>query len=166
MKDFEQAVSNGAVLVAVDERYNDNDGAYDIAIVWTGTKVVHFRNNGYVQEFHTHGVPRANEEQKQAAIDYEIANTEESNNWNKYCYGGRGADTYIGCIVTLQRSRKAPNKTPLEVVDFEQEYYNEYYNNRSPERIAVLVDGSKVWVSTGCIKEVVKGVKKLPFWCK
>ena len=166
MSNLDQVVANGGVLIAVDERYNNNDGATEIAIVWTGSGCVYFKNNGYETQFVAGSIPPASEEQLEAAKAYEIANTPETNNFQKYYYAGAGADTYIGCTVLLKRSRKAPNNTPLDVVDFEPESYNEYYNRRNPERIAVLVEGSKVWVSTGCIKETVKGVKKLPFWCQ
>ena len=150
------------VIVAVDDLYTDNNGAYQVAYVWDGERVSQV---GGMYDSNVYRVT-ATPEQIKAAAEYAKAEAEANttNNWNKYCYNGRGAYTFINCIVTLKRSRKAPNKIPLKVIDFLESGYNARFNNHVGERIEVT-DGETSWVvSSNCIDEVVKGVVKYPFW--
>ena len=152
------------VIVAVEDMYNDNNGAYQIAYLWDGERV---EQVGGVYDQVMYCV-NATPEQIKAASEWAKANAEANptNNWNKYCYGGRGADTFIDCIVTLKRSRKAPNIVPLKVVNFLEDVYDERFNNYTGERVEVT-DGENNWVvSSGCINEVIKGFVKYPFWVK
>lgn len=152
------------VIVAVEEKYSDNNGNYQIAHVWNGECVTQI---GGVYDSNVYSV-NATPEQFKAASEWAKANAEANptNNWNKYCYGGRGADTFIDCIVTLKRSRKAPNKIPLKVVNFLENVYDARFNNYTGERIEVT-DGYNNWVvSSGCINEVIKGHVDYPFWAQ
>lgn len=150
------------VIVAVEEKYNENNGAYQIAHAWDGERV---ERVGGMYEQVMYCV-NATPDQFKAASEWAKANAEANptNNWNKYCYNGRGAFTFIDCIVTLKRSRKAPNGTPLKVVNFLEAGYNARFNNHVAERVEVT-DGESTWiVSSGCIDEVVKGVVEYPLW--
>lgn len=151
-------MNTATVCVAVDDKYSDNNGPYQVAYFWDGEKV---EQRGGMYD---HAVYSADctDAQLKAAAEWMIANTSESANWNKYCYGGRGANTYIGCTVKLTRSRIAPNNTPLKVIAFYESEYNGSY--KTPERV-VVTDGHERWaVSSGCIKELVKGIKDVVYW--
>ena len=149
------------IVVAVDECYNDNNGAYQIVYVWDGEKV---STTGGMYCSDNYSV-NCTSEQFEAARAWQIENTPETVPFNKYCYGGRGADTYIGCKIKLARSRKAPNKTVLTVTGFHESYYSERFNSLVPEQFTVT-DGEEKWtVSTGCFAELVEGVKEYPRWC-
>lgn len=147
-----------SVCVAIDEKYSDNNGAYQIAYFWDGISV---SVGGGMYDGAVYSV-NCTPEQKQAAIDWMQSNCQLTANWNKYCYGGLGAFTYIGCIVKLARSRKAPNGVDLKVLDFYESRWEGSY--KVSEQVKVT-DGDNVWiVSSSCISELVKGIKDLPFW--
>ena len=95
--------SSAAVIVAVREMYNDNDGAFEVAYHWDGETVETSRQCGSADFLSVN----ATEEQIQAAGD-----------WYKAHSGDTNKDTYIGCTVMLKGSRKAPNAKPLQVVDY------------------------------------------------
>ena len=140
------------VVVAIDHRYNDNDGAYSVAFFWDGESVTSdCFADGYNQGRFDDVKVNATTEQKAAAADWWQAN-------NLQAHGKE----LLNCTVMLQRSRKAPNKTPLLVVDYDAGGYNARFNQYDPEQVAVNVNGNIVWVSIGCIKDVVKG--KRPWW--
>lgn len=149
-----------AVCVAVDSRYDDSMGAYDVAYMFDGESV--FTVGGmYSQENVPSHTNCTFEQKREASIKY-METAKESNNFNKYCHNGRGEYTFIGCTVSLKRSRKAPNNTPLEVVDFIEGGYNGRYNETDKVEVT---DGVSSWVvSSGCIEKVIKGVKETPFW--
>lgn len=149
------------IVVAVDDKWSENNGAYQTAYIWDG-KSVSTAGGMYCEEVYK---VNCTDEQFKAAKDWQIKNTERTIPRNKYCYNMAGAYTYIGCKVKLSRSRKAPNKTVLTVTDFHESYFSEKFNNRVPERFTVT-DGVDSWtVSTGCLAEVVEGVKEYPLWC-
>ena len=137
-------------LIAVEELYCDSNGAFDVLHVCDDAGVMDFitlRGNDVAPS-----MERATTEQKKKAADYYIQNCLDIN--TKY--------GHIGCTVVLSRSRKAPNNTPLEVVDFIDAYYDRCYANRVDAKIAVIVNDSKVWVNKSCIKTIIKG--KAPYW--
>tara|TARA_Y100000310_G_C20233141_1_gene601199 strand:+ start:120 stop:590 length:471 start_codon:yes stop_codon:yes gene_type:complete len=139
------------VCVKMQECYTDNNGAFNVYYMWDGEKVY---NDGGTQAGFIYQNVDATKQQKIDAANWVYANTKEDDN---EC-------TYVGCVVILQRCRKAPNKTPLKVLDFAEGYYNEY-NRYVVEQILVeLEDSTSVWVSYSCIKEMVKGVKKVETW--
>lgn len=140
------------VVVAIDHCYNDNDGAYSIAFLWDGESVTSdCFANGHNQGRFDDVKVNASEQQKADAANWWQANKLQAHK-----------EELIGCTVVLQRSRKAPNKTPLLVVNYDAGGYNARFNQYDPEQIAVNIDGAIVWVSIGCVKEVVKG--KRPWW--
>jgi len=140
------------VCVAVDHTYNDNDGARTFAIMWNGEEVymdcvASAYDNGRFDDARVN----ATQEEKQAAADWWQANETK-------VYGSK----LIGCTVVLQRSRKAPNKTPLLVVDYDAGGYNARFNQYDPETVCVQHEGANIWVSVGCVKEVVEA--RAPWW--
>lgn len=142
------------VIVAVERCYSDNDGAFDVVFYWDGVCVDQETFRG------DYGVtPKANatDEQVSAAGDWMQASSGDVSVRNSVA-------TYIGCQVTLQRSRKAPNKRPLMVVNHQDREWNNSFMRYDDEKICVDVDGAGVWVSVGCIKDVVSF--RRPWWAK
>ena len=155
--------TNETVCIAIDHLYDDSMGDYAVFYLWDGEKV--YTEGGMYSGVRSDAYEvNATREQIAAASAAYIESAPETYNYNKYCYGRRGCNTFIGCIVKLHRSRKAPNNTDLTVVDFHEAYYCNRYNQHVPEKLTVT-DGVSTWaVSSNCIKTVVKGVKEKPFW--
>lgn len=156
------------VCIATEDCYNSNNGAYTIFWFFDGEKV--FTKGGMYSDlsFNTYSVD-ATEEQIIAASTVYMEKVEETYNYNKYANNGSGTNTYIGCIVSLSRSRKAPNNIPLKVIDFSDRYYNPTFRNWVGEKVDLVNEetGEKFTdISIGCIKEVIKGIKEKPFWFK
>lgn len=142
------------VIVAVEQCYSDNDGAFDVVFSWDGARVKQATIRG------DYGVtPKVNAtaEQVSAAGDWMQANSVDVSVRNSVA-------TYIGCCVTLQCSRKAPNKKPLMVVNHQDRAWNDSFMRYDDEKVCVDVDGAGVWVSVGCIKDVVSF--RRPWWAK
>jgi hypothetical protein len=152
-------------LIATDHKYSENNGAWNEYHCWNGSEVVVIGGMYDHQDNDRERITGdATETELELARAWILANTEERPTYNKYCYNMRGAYTYLYCVVTLARSRKAPNKTPLKVVEFFESYYDRKFNQQVAEKITVT-DGSTSWtVSSNCIDQLVKGTKKLPFW--
>lgn len=149
------------VVVAVDECYCNDNGAYQTAYLWDGEKV--FTDGGRYYRG-PHFTVNCDPEQFKAAVEWQRENTPYTIPYNKYCYNRLGAHTYIGCIVKLKRSRLAPNGVPLKVVEFFESYYDKNYDQRVDEKFSVT-DGTVTWkVSTNCLAEVVQGVKEYVYW--
>lgn len=150
------------VIVAVEEKYNDNNGSYQVAYTWNGEKVE--RVGGmYCNKYYS---VNCTAEQFQAAKQWERDNTAETIPYNKYCYNRLGAQTFLGCVVTLKGSRKAPNKTPLTVIQFHEAYFDKRWNQHVTEKVTVT-DGITSWeVSSNCINELIKGVKEYVYWAE
>lgn len=157
MASFNASLPAGSVVVAVDHKYNDNDGAYSIAVVWDGSVAVsHNYSNGYNGVKFDAAVKDATDEQVKAAAEWYI------NTYKDISEDHRGNPTFIGCTVTLSRSRKAPNKTPLKVTKYAAGGYNKRYGCWDQPKVCVDVQGQPVWVSVGCISEVLQG--DTPWW--
>ncbi|QGZ16081.1 hypothetical protein Kuja_0900 [Vibrio phage vB_VchM_Kuja] len=154
------------VCVAVDHKHDDSNGAYSIFYMWDG-KEVSTEGGMYSGLAYNHYSVDASEEQIKAASDYMRETAEEGYAYNRNANCFRGDYTYIGCVVKLARSRKAPNNTELEVIDYIDRFYNKKFHSWVEAKIVVQnSDGNTYYVSVGCIKEVVKGVKELPYWVK
>ena len=152
MARFNDGLPAGSVVVGIDDRYNDNDGAYHLAHVWDGQSViVHNYANGYNKGAYYDAEVNATVEQKMEAAEW----------WRDNC---KETENYWDCVVVLQRSRKAPNKVPLKVVSYDAGGYNGYYNQHDPEQIQVEIekDADYAWVNASCVKQVIKG--RDPFW--
>jgi len=152
-----------AQLISVEGKYDQSMGAYDLFHVWDGERV-NVIGSMYDQQARESDFDQITDENLKLAKDWIFANTEEGFAYNKYCYNRLGANTFIGCIVKLKRSRKAPNGVELRVTDFHESHYSSKFNNHVTEQVTVT-DGTSSWtVSSGCIDSVVKGVKELPYW--
>lgn len=151
------------VCVARDDRYSDNNGAWSELYMFDGERV--WKEGSMYDHVSERSVNATLEQIVDASAVYMNQQT-EGYNYNKYCYNMRGANTFVGCIVTLSRSRKAPNNTELTVTNFHESYYDSRYNQHVSEKITIS-DGTSYWtVSSNCIANVVKGVKEKPFWYK
>lgn len=148
------------VVVAVAEMYNDNNGAYQDVWLWDGEQVT-ISGGMYCNKVYS---VNCTTDQFEAAKAWQRENTAETIPYNKYCYNRLGAQTFLGCIVQLKGSRKAPNKTDLTVIEFHESYYDNRYNQHVTEKVTVT-DGQESWtVSSNCIDKLVKGVKEYVFW--
>lgn len=149
------------VCLFADHKYNDNNGAYTVFTLFdTVTKEYSIEGGMYSDLAYNHYVPTGDLDVIFMASQA-CTPQQQDGIYNKYA----GRYHYAGCVVTLKRSRKAPNKTPLLVVGDRDGGYNSMYNNYQPDEIMVkLDDGSQVWVSVGCISEIVEGVYNYPIW--
>jgi len=85
--------------------------------------------------------------------------------YNKYADNRNGANTFIGCVVSLKRSRKAPNGKPLKVLEYNDRFYNgSYWIDSSIDLIDSETGLTYTNISVNCITEVITGVKEIPFW--
>ncbi len=153
---------NTPVCVAVEDKYSDNNGAWTVFTFFDGQE---FTTKGGMYQDLRHNAYQVNATIKQLrkASIIALEQAPEGHNYNRYA-GNGGTDTYVGCLVKLKRSRKAPNNTELKVLEWFDGGYSGRYNNYIPDQIRVT-DGSQRWiVSASCISEVVKGVKESPFW--
>lgn len=155
-------VTFAPVVVAVEELYDHSNGNYEIAYLWDGVQVT-TAGGMYSRETFT---VNATAEQIAAAAQWTKVNTEYKPTYSKHINGGRGGFTYVGCVVTLARSRKAPNKKPLFVRSFEEGYFDEKFRCEVVDKVVVFDDETQTeyTVSASCIKDVIKGTQKLPFW--
>lgn len=137
-------------LIATEELYCESYGAYDVLHVCDADGDMDFitlRGNDSAPK-----LEKASDELKAKAAASYVDNKLDTN-------AKRG---HIGCTVVLARSRKAPNATPLKVVDFVEAHYDNRYNQRVDAKVAVDVEGQKMWVNKSCIKDIIKG--KAPYW--
>lgn len=137
-------------LIAVEELFCESNGAFDI---------LHVCNEFGEMDFITlrcndtaPNLEKASADLRKKAAEYYITAKLDTNI-------KRG---HIGCTVVLSRSRKAPNKTPLKVVDFIDAHYDSRWNQHVDAKIAVDVEGVKVWVNKSCINAIIRG--KAPYW--
>jgi hypothetical protein len=149
------------VCLFADHKYNDNNGAFTVFTLFD-TKTKQFSTEGgiYSDLAFDHYEPTSDLD-----VIFDASNrcnpTPQNGVYNKYA----SRYHYTGCIVSLKRSRKAPNNTPLEVIGDRDGGYNSFYNNYQPDEILVKLDnGDQVWVSAGCINEILKGVLVFPLW--
>lgn len=150
-----------SVCVAVESKYNDNNGAYDIGYFFDGHSVSVESNLYSDKLFKVDATP---EQIRKASIAYMEDEKNADYAPNKYLHNGRRGNTFIGCKVVLQRSRKAPNKVELLVTDFYEGGYNSRFGGYEADKIKVT-DGADSWVvSVSCIKDVTKKVTEKPFW--
>lgn len=158
MKAFNATLPKGSVVVAIDHRYNDNDGPYSVAWVWDGVELT---CETYANGYNGRSFDDADVDAKTTG---QILLAAEAYAVGKFDLGRlcSGSNTYIDCVVKLKGSRKAPNNVELLVVDHENSYYDSSYNRRVDAKIQVQLRDERVWVNQSCINEIVKGA--YPFW--
>lgn len=139
-------------VLAKEECYNDNEGAYSLAYLLNDNEVIvekyaHSRDNLH------HNDVKVNASKEEIQLGAEILAVQNAKKGNY--------KNLVDCVVVLHRSRKAPNKIPLNVLGEISSHYNEY-NRFIPDQIIVDVNGVHEIVSKSCVKEVIRG--ELPFW--
>ncbi len=149
-------LNEGEVVVAIEHLHDDSNGAFSLATVWDGSSLREISYaNAYNRGSFDDAEVNANTEQKRAASVWYVENKEDIKMIGNHA-------SYIGCKVVLSRSRKAPNGTPLLVVNFSAGGYNEQFRCHEPSKIAVETEDSIVWVSASTIKSVVEYAA--PWW--
>ena len=159
---------NTPVCVATEDFYSENNGAYTIFWMFDGEHVFTVGGMYSTLAYNHYTIDATNDQIIEASLIH-LQQLPETRAYNKYAIFHKGANTYIGCIVTLARSRKTPNKKPLLVINFVDRYFNNSYNVWVNEKIDLLdtETGTRFNdVSVTCIKDLVKGVKHAPFWHK
>jgi hypothetical protein len=139
-----ESVMSALKIIAVDQRYSSNNGAYDVVIMWNGSEIVEDVIDGRGVATESKGVNEyATKGEVALAVEWHITNVMPKN--------------YIGGTYTVRGSRKIKKGTEVLVLDFVDE-------GRFGTKVLVQDEGgNKNWISTGCISEgFVKGVK--PFW--
>lgn len=135
-------------LLAVEELYCNSNGAFELIHVWNGEEIIiHHSRDG----FNINSAINATPEIKAIASEWYQLNVKDTRK-----------HTYIGCTVILARSRKAPNKIPLKVLDFIEGGYDSRYNQYIDDKITVLHDDGHITINASCIKEVILGAA--PYW--
>lgn len=134
-------------IVGIQEKYNDNDGAFSIAYYLNDDKSELLQcnfSNGYNSVKYDAVVVNASD--ADITIARQLYRIQKFNTTN-----------YIGCYVILKGSRLAQNNVELYVVDYRQSEYNNF-GTKTPEKITVPdINGKRVWVSTSCIKTITMG---------
>ena len=160
MNKFNNDLPMGSVVVGIHDRYSDNNGHYRDAVVWDGKEV---KQVTYFSGNHSYA-------DNDAVINASDAEIIEAGEWyiknEKSSFRSRksGHSTYLGCVVSLKGSRKARNRVPLLVTNYEDGYYCNRYNNQVASKIFVWDDelDSGVWVGSSCVNEVIECEK--PSW--
>lgn len=144
------------VVVAIDEKFNDEHGPWSEAWIYDPQGNELLVVGGPYEDLEP-GI-RANctaEQREAAAKAYAYGPCKNVNRVN-------GRATFVGCVVVLKGSRKAPNKVQVDVLDYRPGGYNPQYMRHDPEQVKVRWGDQTAWVSTGCVHEVVRG--RYPWW--
>ncbi|AIM40621.1 hypothetical protein [Vibrio phage VpKK5] len=155
-------LNDGEVVVATEDRFNDNDGSYHLAYIWNGVSLRTLNySNGYNNVPFDAAQVDATPEQKEAAAEWYASTIKPSH--------GR-LSTFIGHQYLVKRSRKIKKGTKVVVRNVSDRMYNPRFNTYDPERALVeVVDttehheaGYCCWISLGCLDEWVHGAR--PWW--
>lgn len=155
-------VKNSEVIVGVDEKHNDNNGAF--CLVWlfdeqanclrrvtvSGTKYPEYLGATFDVVDNAEIISKAREAYRKTEKDcsYRVS---------------IGTETYTDCLVVLKRSRKAPNKTPLRVIGYKEGGFNNCFGTYETPQIQVKdAKGVLYLTSVKTISEVLEG--KNPCW--
>ena len=142
-----------SVVVAIDQKYNDNNGPSACAIVWDGESIDY------------QPLQRYDEVAINASCDQIDAASKHFQLFERYVPNdANGHSTYVGCTVNLHRSRKAPNGVPVEVVNLQGTYFHETFRCHMPPKIQIKHEEQTHWISIGCIKYILQYAK--PWWSR
>ena len=154
------------IIINEECLFNQDWGDYSVLWIWNTkekvlrTELINGYTNYYTSDFSKH-IVNDDDILKEASEYYQL--NMKDYNYNKWI--GNGTNTYVGCTVVLKRSRKAPNKVRLKVVEYIQGGYDSYYNHHIPALIVVEDDeGIRYSTSVSTIDKVVLGCK--PYWDK
>lgn len=149
-------MSKEIYVLAVDGKYSDNNGAWDVATVWDGKKLS-YDGSMYNPSTYNYATPICRDEEVIYAASRHFDTVAVEHN-NKH--------SFVNCVVKLKRSRKAPNNKPLKVLQCIDAHYDSRFNCRVDDKVVVLDEetGNKYTVNYSCISEMVKGVIDYPRW--
>lgn len=152
-------LTDSQYVVARDQKYSENNGAWVRAIVYDEEKREVFYVGGVYAslELNDPGFQKMASEKQVKAANKIWQHTKMD------CGTLQDETTYIGCIVTLTRSRHATNNIPLLVTNFKDKHWSSK-GYMVPPRIEVehLVTLERNWVNRNCIQEVIAG--KSAWW--
>lgn len=137
------------VVVNVEEKYSDNNGAYDVVSYWDGETITIETFNGYTDK-PTPSVNATSEQKHEAALWYKANIKKEVSKafGEKFIVGG---------------SRKVSKGTIVTLVAYNEGGYDSRFNNYVQDSVTVqLEDGSTQTISPNCLKTWVEGV--FPYW--
>jgi hypothetical protein len=140
---------NNSVVVNVEERYSDNNGAYDVVSYWDGSEITTETLGGYTDK----PTPSVNAtiEQKALAAAWYKANVKKEISkayGHKFIVGG---------------SRKVSKGVIVTLLSYNEGGYSSRFNNYVQDSVLVqLEDGSTQTISPNCLKTWVEGV--FPYW--
>lgn len=140
---------NNLVVVNVEERYSDNNGAYDVVSYFDGETITTETLGGYTDKVTP--VVNATAEQKALAAMWYKANIQKESSksiGHKFIVGG---------------SRKVSKGAIVTLLSYNQGGYDSRYNNYVQDSVTVkTVEGETYNISPNCLKIWVEGT--LPYW--
>lgn len=140
-------MNNLVVVVNVEEKYSDNNGAYDVVSFWDGSEIITEALGGYTDKV----TPKVNatSEQKATAAAWYKANIKKEiskAHGHKFIVGG---------------SRKVNKGTIVTLVSYNEGGYNGGYYMQDTVTVKT-VEGETYNISPNCLKTWVEGV--FPYW--
>lgn len=141
------------VVVAIEEKFNPDFGAYAIAWLWNGETISSKCVGDYFAFSNEELAVNASASQIQEAGEAYRIQIKDKSPINY-------ADTYIGCEVMIKGSRKVPNGI-YTVTNHKPRFFNGRFYTQ--EQVYIQCENQIAqWISVSCIHEVVKGA--YPYW--
>ena len=140
---------NNSVVVNVEGRYSDNNGAYDVVSYWDGSEIITETLGGYTDK-PTPSVNATIEQKHEAALWYKANVKKEISRafGHKFIVGG---------------SRKVSKGAIVTLLSYNEGGYDSRFNSYVQDTVTVqLEDGSTQTISPNCLKTWEEGV--LPYW--
>ena len=140
---------NNLAVVNVEEKYSDNNGAYDVVSYWNNSEITTETLTGNTARV-TPSVNATNKQKQEAALWYKANIKKEVSKafGHKFIVGG-SRKVVKGAIVTL--------------LSYNEGGYSSRFNNYVQDSVTVqLEDGSTQTISPNCLKTWVEGV--FPYW--
>jgi len=138
---------NNLVVVNVEGRYSDNNGAYDVVSYWNGSEITTETLGGYTDKV----TPKINatSEQKHEAAAWYKANVKKD------------VSKAIGHKFIVGGSRKISKGAIVTLLSYNEGGYNGGYYIQDTVTVK-SADGDTYKISPNCLKTWVEGV--LPYW--
>lgn len=137
------------VVVNVEERYSDNNGAYDVVSYWDGLEITTETLTGNTDKI-TPSVNATNFQKHEAAYWYKANIQKETSKaiGHKFIVGG---------------SRKIAKGVIVELLSYNVGGYDSRFNNYVSDSVTVKTEQGETYnISTNCLKTWVEGT--LPYW--
>ena len=137
-------IMKNSQIVGINERYSDNDGATSTAyFVENGELKSELFASGYGGRFDDYTAEASKFTKLRAICLYRNPET-----------NALDIDFNIGSVVTLKRSRKLPNNTPLTICEIVEPYYNGY--DYTTLQYGFRVGKEIFYTSANCLAKHVK----------